>query len=308
MIGIAFGPVPSRRLGLSLGVNNIPPKICTYSCVYCQLGRTRRMQVERETFFDPERVVEDVRKKMESLQVIDFITFVPDGEPTLDVNIGYEIEKLKDEIAKAKVAVITNASLLWREDVRKDLSKADLVSVKIDSVDETIWRRINRPHGSLRLRKIMEGILDFSKEFDGDLITETMLVKGLNDNPELAEKVAEFVAKLDARAYLAAPIRPPAEEWVLPANKETIEIWREIFSERVEVDCITMPESDAFAYTGNLEGDLLSILAVHPMRESSLRKFLEKANSSWDFIERLIDEGKIEEKEYGSVKFYIRKF
>jgi len=302
---IAFGPVPSRRLGFSLGVNNIPPKICSYSCVYCQIGRTKRMQTKRETFFDPEKIIENVKKKMESKVKIDYITFVPDGEPTLDANIGYEIEKLKDF---GKVAVITNSSLLWRDDVRSDLLKADLVSVKIDSVDETIWRKINRPHGSLSLRKILEGIKDFSKEFDGKLITETMLVRGLNDDPELAEKMAEFIAELNAKAYLSIPIRPPAEKWVLPANKETVEIWREIFSEKVEVECLVIPEEDSFAYTGDLEEDLLSILSVHPMRENSLKKFLEKANSNWDFIEKLIEEGKIQEKEYGNVRFYIRKF
>ncbi len=312
---IAFGPVPSRRLGFSLGVNNIPPKICTYSCVYCQLGKTRRMQVNREAFFDAGKIVEEVKRKIEKIEKIenmendmtklDYITFVSDGEPTLDVNLGYEIEKLKD---LGKVAVITNASLLWRDDVRNDLLKADLVSVKIDSLDETIWRKINRPHGSLSLTKILEGINDFSKEFDGKLITETMLVRGLNDDPELAEKMAEFIAELSAKAYLSVPIRPPAEKWVLPANKETVEIWQEIFSEKVEVECLVTPEEDSFTYTGNLEEDLLSILSVHPMRENSLRKFLEKANSNWDFIEKLIEEGKIREKEYGNVRFYIRKF
>ncbi len=303
---IAFGPVPSRRLGSSLGVNNIPPKICTYSCVYCQLGRTKRLQIKREAFFNLGKIIEDVRKKMENTETkVDFITFVSDGEPTLDVNLGYEIEKLKD---LGKVAVITNASLLWRDDVRNDLLKADLVSVKIDSLDEIIWRKINRPHGSLSLTKILEGIKDFSKEFDGKLITETMLVRGLNDEPELAEKMAEFIAELNAKAYLSVPIRPPAEKWVLAANKETVEIWREIFSEKIEVECLVTPEEDSFAYTGNLEEDLLSILSVHPMRENSLKKFLEKANSNWDFIEKLIEEGKILEKEYGNVRFYIRKF
>ena len=213
MMGIVFGPLPSRRLGLSLGVNNIPPKICSYSCVYCQLGRTKRLQTHREALFNPTEIIESVKRKMESDDRIDYITFVPDGEPTLDVNIGREIEKLRDF---GRVAVITNASLLWREDVRNDLLKADLVSVKIDSVDEAIWRKVNRPHSSLSLGKILKGIEDFSKEFDGRLITETMLIRGVNDNPELAERTAEFIGELNAKAYLSIPLRPPAEKWVLP--------------------------------------------------------------------------------------------
>ena len=300
---IAFGPVPSRRLGFSLGVNNIPPKVCSYYCVYCQLGRTKRLQTRREAFFNPTEIVENVKSKVESKTRIDYITFVPDGEPTLDVNIGREIEKLRDF---GRVAVITNASLLWREDVRNDLLKADLVSVKVDSVDEAIWRKVNRPHGSLSLGKILRGIKDFSKEFDGRLITETMLVRGVNDNPELAERTAEFIGELNAKAYLSIPIRPPAEKWVLPPARETLELWEEIFDKRVEVECLDYPEEDKFVLSGDPEESLLSILSVHPMRERSLKKLL--GNTEWSLIERLVEEGKIEKKEYGNVRFYIRKF
>jgi len=124
---IAFGPVPSRRLGRSLGVNNIPPKVCTYSCVYCQVGRTIRMQVERRVFYGPEEILQAARDKVErareSGEPIDYLTFVPDGEPTLDVNLGREIELLRS--LGIKIAVITNASLIWREDVREALMKAD---------------------------------------------------------------------------------------------------------------------------------------------------------------------------------------
>ncbi|MGD9237213.1 MAG: radical SAM protein, partial [Desulfobacterales bacterium] len=135
---IAFGPVPSRRLGRSLGINNIPAKICTYSCVYCQVGKTTRMQIERAPFYRPEEIFRDVENKIEQAQrkgeSIDYLTFVPDGEPTLDANLGQEIELLKS--LGPKVAVITNGSLIWRKDVRSALAKADWVSFKIDSLTE----------------------------------------------------------------------------------------------------------------------------------------------------------------------------
>lgn len=128
-----FGPVPSRRLGRSLGVNNIPFKHCSYSCIYCQLGWTDKLTIERRKFFDRQLIFEEVRRRLEETGEVDYITFVPDGEPTLDVNLGSEIELLK---GLGRVAVITNSSLLFREDVRADLLKADLVSLKIDAAEE----------------------------------------------------------------------------------------------------------------------------------------------------------------------------
>ena len=143
----AYGPVPSRRLGQSVGINHIPPKICTYSCVYCQLGRTISMQSERREFYSPEKVSREVETQVDKAlnrnEHINYLTFVPDGEPTLDINLGREIELLKP--LGIKIAVISNASLMWREDVRSDLLEADWVSMKVDAVTETLWRRVNRP-------------------------------------------------------------------------------------------------------------------------------------------------------------------
>jgi wyosine [tRNA(Phe)-imidazoG37] synthetase (radical SAM superfamily) len=161
---IAFGPVPSRRLGQSLGINNIPPKVYTYSCVYCQLGRTIKMQVGQSAFYEPgdiTRAVQDkVKKATEVGESIDYLTFVSDGEPSLDLNLGREIELLRP--LGIKIAVITNSSLIGREDVRENLMQADWVSLKMDSVREEIWRRINQPYGTLRLNSILDGALEFS--------------------------------------------------------------------------------------------------------------------------------------------------
>ena len=154
---ISFGPVPSRRLGRSLGINNIPPKICTYSCVYCQVGKTARMQVGRDPFYEPEEIYMDVKTRVEKArkkgESVDYLTFVPDGEPTLDVNLGQEIDLLKS--LGLKIAVITNGSLIWRKDVKADLAKADWVSFKIDSIREKTWHRINRPLRTLKQKTIL---------------------------------------------------------------------------------------------------------------------------------------------------------
>ncbi|MEM0456527.1 MAG: radical SAM protein [Nitrososphaerota archaeon] len=134
-----FGPVRSRRLGRSLGVNNVPYKTCTYSCIYCQLGRTTNLTVERRTFYNLESTVSEVSEFIGSVsEDVDYVTFVPDGEPLLDINIGREIFEIKNRVPKP-VAVLTNASLLFREDAREDLLNADFVSVKIDVLKEGTW-------------------------------------------------------------------------------------------------------------------------------------------------------------------------
>jgi len=307
-----FGPVPSRRLGRSLGINNIPPKICTYSCVYCQVGRTMKMQIDRQEFYGPEEIVQEVKAKIATLlqfgENADFISFVPDGEPTLDINLGKEINLLKP-LGK-KVAVITNSSLIWRPDVQADLQDAEWVSFKIDSVDEKVWRRINRPHRMLDLNKILEGMLEFSKTYQGKLVTETLLVKGYNDNKDNLKGIAEFLEKLKPDiAYLAIPTRPPAEKQIRPPDEEIIIQSYQILSEKIaNVEYLIGYEGNAFASTGNPEEDLLSITSVHPMRKDAVREFLARADASWETIEKLLQENKLTEVTFNHNKFYMRKF
>lgn len=308
---IAFGPVPSRRLGRSLGVNNIPPKICTYSCVYCQLGRTLTMQVDRQPYYDPRRIVEEVREKIEkalgSGEAIDYLTVVPDGEPTLDLNLGEEIDRLKD--LGIRVAVISNASLVWDEEVRGALAKADWVSLKTDAASEEMWRRVNRPHGRLQLAAIQEGMLAFAEGYEGTLATETMLVTDLNDGQDSVEEVADFLTRLKPDlAYLSIPTRPPAEPWAQAPGEEAINRAYQIISNRLDhVEYLIGYEGNEFACTGDLEEDLLSITSVHPMRDDAVRDFLARAGGEWAVVRRLLAEDKLFEADHGGHRFYLRK-
>jgi wyosine [tRNA(Phe)-imidazoG37] synthetase (radical SAM superfamily) len=310
-IMIAFGPVPSRRLGRSLGINNIPPKVCTYSCVYCQVGRTTEMQAGRDAFYEPQEILtaaqEKVKKTREAAELIDYLTFVPDGEPTLDVNLGREIELLKR--LDIPIAVITNASLVWREDVREALMKADWVSLKVDSTREEVWRRIDRPHGTLRLTSILDGMLEFAQAYKGELVTETMLVNGINDGDDHIAEVADFLARLrPSTSYLAIPTRPPAEGWVRPADEEAINRAYQLVRTKVDqVEYLIGYEGDAFAFTGNVKEDLLSITAVHPMREEAVSKFLAHAGADWTVVDRLIAQRQLVDVEYDGQKFYVRR-
>jgi len=266
--------------------------------------------VEPRPFYKSARIAGKARTKLEQArekgEPVDYMTFVPDGEPTLDANLGEEIDVLKE--LRVEVAVITNGSLLWREDVRQDLLKADWVSLKVDTVSEETWRRIDRPHKSLKLEAILQGMFKFTRTFKGILTTETMLIKGVNDDIGGIGQVADFLKKLEPdKAYLAIPTRPPAEQ-IAPATEQIINAAYQIFTERLSnVEYLIGYEGNAFASTGNAVDDLLSITAVHPMREEAVMEILKKAEASWDIIAELIENGKLAETEYQGNKFYVRK-
>ena len=309
---IAFGPVPSRRLGRSLGINNIPPKSCSYSCLYCQVGTTLGKTVVPQVFYQPEAIRESVESQLQKVRAInesvDYLTFVPDGEPGLDINLGKSIELLRP--LGIPIAIISNASLLWRDEVRSAMSKADWVSVKVDSVEETIWKRLNRPHETLQLSDVLDGIRRFAQEFTGELVTETMLIEGINDNQDNVAKTADFLHELGiAKAYLAIPTRPPADPTVHPPAESVVNNAYQLLASRVpQVEFLIGYEGDAFTFTGDIHHDLLSITAVHPMRESAVRALLEKAQAEWEVINQLVNEGKLVETEYQGERFYLRHF
>jgi wyosine [tRNA(Phe)-imidazoG37] synthetase (radical SAM superfamily) len=269
------------------------------------------MQVERRTFYTPEEIVYDVRDKVErakeSGETIDYLTFVPDGEPTLDINLGREIELLKT--LDIQIAVITNASLIWRKDVREELMGADWVSLKVDSTREDVWRRLNRPHRTLHLSSIMEGMIEFAGSFRGQLVTETMSVQGVNDSEASVQGVACFLSCLKPSvAYLSVPIRPPAETWVRIPGEEIINRTYQILKGKVgQVECLLGYEGNAFAFTGNVEEDLLSITAVHPMREDAVDAFLARAGSGWPTVHDLVSRRQLAVVEYKGRKFYVRR-
>jgi len=306
----AFGPVPSRRLGRSLGVNNIPPKFCTYSCIYCQVGRTTGLSYHRRAFYDPDEVVGDVKHLVEEVsrrgEHIDYITFVPDGEPTLDVNLGLEIDGLRP--LDLPIAVLTNGSLLWREEVREDLLKADWVSLKVDASSERVWRRINRPHRSLSLSDIWEGMRVFAGEYRRALTTETMMVRGVNDDEAELKAIADFISELNPhRAYIAVPTRPPAESWIEPVDEEALNMAYQIFREHLDgVELLVGFEGEDFAYSGDVERDILSVTSVHPMREEALRALIQKAGAEWSLVEELVETGRLRRVEYKGGRFYLR--
>jgi wyosine [tRNA(Phe)-imidazoG37] synthetase (radical SAM superfamily) len=308
---LVFGPVPSRRLGRSLGINNIPPKACSYSCVYCQVGPTRAPEIAPRKFYTPDLICQEVENRL--LQVheaggrVDYLTFVPDGEPTLDSHLGETIERLRP--LGIPVAVISNASLLWRKAVREALMAADWVSLKVDAIDEILWRRINRPHPSLDHAAILDGMSVFADAFRGTLATESMIVRDLNDDDRTANDLAGFLGKLGPDiAYLSVPTRPPAEKHVRAPGEATLNRIYQVVSLKVNnLQLLTGYEGNAFASTGDVAEDLLSITSVHPMREAAVRELLDKTGTHWRVVEKLIADEQLMQTEYEGMKFYVRR-
>ena len=312
---MVYGPVPSRRLGRSLGVGPIPFKTCNYSCVYCQLGRTTHMTNQRNDFFPPEELLNEIKRVIEvesshSLREIDFVTFVGEGEPTLCKSLGWLIRKTK-EIADIPIAVDTNGSLLYREDVRTDLSQADVVLPSLDAGTAETFRKINRPHRGLDFKAVVEGMERFRQEYDGEIWMEVMLVKGLNDSEEELEAIKSRLEHIEPnRAYINVPIRPPAEPWAEPPDKESIALAHAILS-GVNVVDITAEETGEFSIEGftNPEDAILAIIRRHPMREEqvidTLKKFEIEEGDVHDSLTRLEESGKIKKVEYRKKVFWL---
>ena len=309
---ISFGPVPSRRLGISLGINNIiSPKVCSYGCVYCQVGETTRKSIKRETFFKPETIYEKVEKHIQQLRkdnYPDYLTFVSNGEPTLDVNLGKAIELLKS--FEIPIAVITNASLLFNAQVRDDLHLADWVSLKMDAGDNDTWQKVNRPAPGLNFEKTIESINLFAGKYNGILCTETMLIDGINDTVNNITNVSELIKRINpGKAYLAIPTRPPSEESVNPPDSEKLNMAWQIFNNNhINTEFLTGFEGSDTGFTGNIYDDILNITAVHPLRQDSLINLIRNDNADFSVVKSLIKQRLIRSTIYNGNKYYLREY
>jgi len=309
---ISFGPLPSRRLGKSLGINNImAPKVCSYNCLYCQVGRSRHLTIARQEFFEPELIFKTVSHhllKLKSENYPDYLTFVSNGEPTIDIKLGKSIKLLK--IIGIPIAVLSNGALLFQESARDDLYLADWVSLKIDAGENKIWQTINQPAEGLNFEKVMTSINLFSREFKGILCTESMLVKGINDSQENLTNIAGFIKDLNpAKSYLSIPTRPPALRTVIPADIEKLNLAWQIFNNHhILTEYLTGFEGSETGYTGNIYTDILNITAVHPLREDSMQKLLQNDNADFQVVTSLINQHLIKSTFYNGNKYYLREY
>lgn len=309
---ISFGPIPSRRLGKSLGINNIlSPKTCSYGCVYCQVGKTGRYLTERAAFFEPEIIYTEVSRHLDRLDnknYPDYLTFVSNGEPTLDRNLGRSIKLLRK--LGIPIAVITNGSMLKYKSVQADLVTADWVSVKMDAPDVQTWKKINNPAPGLDFEAHLKAIMYFSGIFSGILCTETMLVSELNDSRNKLCSIALLIRELHPeKAYISIPIRPPAFSSVRPPDIRKInEAWNIFNDEQIRTELLTGFEGTDAGYTGNAYDDILNITSVHPLREDSLSRLLKNDRADKSVVDSLISQQLIRKISYQGKFYYMRNY
>jgi len=270
-----FGPVPSRRLGQSLGIDTIPLKTCNWNCVYCQLGRSKPLCNRRVDYIPINEILSQVKNALESHETeeIDWITFVGSGEPTLHVGIGYLIKEVKG-LTEIPVAVITNGSLLFLKSVRKALATADAVLPSLDAGSPELYKKINRPHPDIAFDKYIEGMIKFRREFAGQYWLEVMLVQGINDTREALLDIAKWIDDIQPdQVHIALPTRPPAEKWVRPPDQEGIMRAITILGDVARVAPPTAGKFDL----GNQEhivDTIISIITRHPMSEKQMQSAL----------------------------------
>lgn len=270
------------------------------------------MQYERSKFYAPQQLVRDVAAKLQEVRAggasVDYLTFVPDGEPTLDMHLGEAIAGVKK--LGVPVALISNSSLIDQPQLREELLPLDWISLKVDSVHETTWRKIDRPHKRIEFSRILEGIARFAEDFEGKLTTETMLISGYNDSDDEIEALGRFLERLEPQAaYISVPTRPPAEKYAAPADEVSLAKAYSNFSSRVaHVEHLIGYEGNEFGYSGNAYEDILSITAVHPMRKEAVNELLEKDAADPQVIDQLLAEGRIISTEYHGHTYYVRKF
>jgi wyosine [tRNA(Phe)-imidazoG37] synthetase (radical SAM superfamily) len=297
-----YGPVPSRRLGRSLGVSPIPPKTCSYSCVYCQLGRTKYLQVERKSFYPEDDIFSEIQNNAKKSRP-DFITFVGDGEPTLCADLGFLIQKTKSEL-QIPTAVITNGSLFFKEDVKKDLLAADIVLPTLDAGCAKTFRHINRPHREINFDAMIEGQIDFHRQFAGQIWLEIMLVKGLNDSDEELKQIKERVDLIKPdKIYITTPIRPPAESWVTPPAPETILKAQQIFAEAVSITDLESGDFGLQQYADARQA-IMEISSRHPLRLEQALKIADTFSKPGS-VKEMIETGELIEIYFNNRQYVL---
>jgi wyosine [tRNA(Phe)-imidazoG37] synthetase (radical SAM superfamily) len=304
MAKFVFGPVPSRRLGFSLGVDIIPKKYCNFDCIYCQVGKTANTEVARKPFFEVDEVVREVMEELCRAERTDFVTFSGSGEPTLNVNIRSMIHEIKQRV-DTPVAVITNGSLLSLEEVRNDIGEADVVLPSLDAASEDIFRLINRPHSLMRVATIIEGLKRFRKGYRGPIWLEIMMIKGMNDDPGEVRKLKEIVTWLGVdKIHLNTITRPPSEAMAGRVKNDDLEKIRGFFGDKCEV-ISSFRERGVYGEKPKWTETILSVLRRRSLTVNDIAKITGVPSSRVEEeLRAMKTEGKIEAHFVGDDIYY----
>jgi len=261
-----YGPVPSRRLGMSLGVDVIPMKVCTYDCIYCELGNTREKTIVRREYVSEKLVTQALERYFAEMHTIhlDYVTFSGSGEPTLNSKIGALIRKVK-RLTDTPVAVLTSGSLLFDPEVRQNLMQADLVVPSLDAALQDVFKKVNRPVPSLEVSDVIWGIHQFRKEFKGETWLEILFVKGINDRLGHIKKLAEATRWIEpTKIQLTTVVRPPGIGHAPPISMEKLNEISSLFEGNVEV-ITELERRNSPAYQEEKGDEIVAMLRIRPM-------------------------------------------
>jgi wyosine [tRNA(Phe)-imidazoG37] synthetase (radical SAM superfamily) len=298
-----YGPVPSRRLGFSLGVDIVPYKACTLDCIYCQLGRTTRKVIKRKPYTPKEEIFKEIGIFLNKLMNIDFITFSGSGEPTLHSEIGALIKGVK-KITSIPVAVLTNGTLLFMKDVQKDLLEADVVLPSLDAASQHVFKGINRPHNSLNIESIINGLKGFRKIFSGQIWLEIMLIKGYNDDSKELLQIKKALSEIQPdKIHLNTVIRPPSEKYASSLNPDEMRAARDLLGESCEI----IAEFHGKGYVGNrdLKSAIIEMTKRRPVTITDIANVfgISEANAE-KLVEMLKAKSKLKEIQHKEKKYY----
>lgn len=299
-----FGPVPSRRLGLSLGVDLIPPKTCSYDCLYCQVGRTTCLTVKREAYVPLTAVLEELRRSFEN-EKPDFVTFSGSGEPTLHSEIGEVIACVKQE-SDWKAAVLTNGSLLWKPEVRDQLLKADVVMPTLTTVNEATYRKIHRPHPDLQLATVIQGLRSLREAYAGELHVEVMLLAGLNDSEEELTGLRRVLGEITPdRIQLNTVVRPPADPGARFLDRERMEEVKNFFGAKADVVAFVPPRHRDQAYV-SVSAAVVEMARRRPVRVLDVAHGLGLSVSEVEkLVKGLLVKGRLRSQAHLGETYYV---
>ena len=300
-----FGPVASRRLGRSLGIDLVPYKTCSFDCLYCELGTTTHLTLERKMYSAPQEIIDELKGylKKPALQP-DYITLGGSGEPTLHEHLGTIIAAIK-KLTSIPVAVLTNSSLLYRDDVKEALLRADVILPSLDTVSPSLFSFLNRPHPALDVKKIIQGLIDFRKLFTGQIWLEILFCRGVNDSEEEVMRLQEVIREINPdKIQLNTLDRPPAEDSVFPVGREELERIKRCFGAKAEIITGSLPE-DAQGNIADRKKRVHNLIKRRPCTfdEISLTLGIPKMALT-DLIEVLKNEGKVSQRLHNNQVYY----
>lgn len=299
-----YGPVPSRRLGFSLGIDLIPFKNCSFDCIYCQLGKTTNKTIERKEYLPTEEILKGVKEILKKGDHIDYLTFSGSGEPTLHSRIGYLITELK-KMTKIPVAVLSNGSLLFMSDVQKELSDADVVLPTLCATTQEIFKKINRPIPNITIEKVIRSLISFRKIYKGKIWLEIMLVKDINDSLSEINKLKDDVMKIAPdRIHLNTVVRPPSEKYALSLSTEELQKVKNILGDKAEIIASTKTKREP-AYIIDIEKTIFDIIKRRPVTLADICSVTGlHRNEILKYLDQLQQDKKIRLTKHDSRNYY----